>query len=191
MKFKTLTFLGAAAWLSLAGSICFAQEGAKQRVIYGDSSMAPVANSVDNPDWAEEQNPQPPAFSVQRLIPLDMPSYLSIKFGVDPETIAVGGDGVVRYVIVMRNVTGSTSAVFEGVRCVSDEVKTYARFGSAGQWSMVAKPEWKPVNDNMPSHHAQAFARQGGCKDRFPPGKQDIIEALSARQRMAPSWKGN
>jgi hypothetical protein len=145
--------------------------------------MAQTGNGPDNPDWAEDPIPTPPAFSKDKLIPLDMPPHISVKVGVDPESIAVGGDGVVRYVIVLTNASGSTNAVYEGIRCITDEVKTYARYGASGQWSMLTNPAWKAVNDNMPSHHAQAFARQGGCQSRLATSKQEIITALKFGRR--------
>ena len=120
-----------------------------------------------------------------------MPQNVALKVGVDPDTIVVGADGVVRYVIVMRNSTGSTNAVYEGIRCITDEVKTYARQGSAGQWSMVQSPAWKAVNDNMPSHHAQVFARQGGCQNRLAVSKQEIVVALKNVRRAPPGARTN
>jgi hypothetical protein len=68
--------------------------------------------------------------------------------------------------------------VYEGIRCASDEVKTYARWTSSGTWSPTYNPQWKAVNDNMPSRHAQAFARQGGCQNRLAPSKAEILRAL-------------
>jgi hypothetical protein len=146
-------------------------------------TVAQTGNGLDNPDWVEDPVPSPPAFSKDKLIPLDMPSYISVKVGVDPESIAVGGDGIVRYVIVLNNASGSTNAVYEGIRCITDEVKTYARYSASGQWSMLANPAWKAVNENMPSHHAQAFARQGGCQNRLATSKQEIITALKLGRR--------
>ena len=156
--------------------------------LYATGASAEGGNGSDNPDWAEEAVAQPPAFSKDRLIAIDMPSYVSLQVGVDPDTIEVGGDGVVRYVIAMTNASGNTSAVFEGIRCITDEVKTYARMGSAGSWSKVANPSWKPVNDNMPSRHAQAFARQGGCQNRLATSQREIVQALKAPLRT-PSTK--
>jgi hypothetical protein len=99
-----------------------------------------------------------------------MPVYVSLKIGVDPATVSVGDDGVVRYVVVMRNAAGSVTAAYEGVRCTTDEVKTYARSNGMGGWTTVADPQWKSLTDNMPSRHAHAITRQGACSghiDRF------------------------
>ncbi len=183
-KIRNLLWTAGVA-LALASTCSMADDARKGRTGPFFSPSVAAGNGLDNPDWAEEQIPPPPAYSTDHLIALDMPQAVSLKVGVDPESLSVGADGVVRYVIVMRNATGSTNAVYEGIRCFSDEVKTYARQGSSGQWSMVQNPAWKSVNDNMPSHHAQAFARQGGCKDRLATSPQEIIKALKTVNRPA------
>ena len=146
-------------------------------------SMAQSGNGLDNPDWVEIPTPPPPQFSKDHLIAIDMPLHITVKVGVDPSTITVGTDGLVRYVLVMTNSSGSSNAIYEGIRCVSDEVKTYARSGASGQWNMVEKPAWKSVSENMPSLHAKAFARQGGCQSRLATSQQEIISALKATQK--------
>lgn len=155
------------------GALCLACAGA----------WAQSGNGLDNPDWKEEPVPPPPAFAKDAVIALEMPVFVSLKVGVDPSTIVVGGDGVVRYVIVMRNATGSVNAAYEGIRCITDEVKTYARWSSSGTWSMVTDPQWKALNDNMPSQHAKAFARQGGCEARLATSKSEIIHALKSGRK--------
>ncbi len=153
------------------------------------ASQAMAQNTLDNPDWVEEKAPPPPAYSQEHLIAIDMPRYVSIRVGVDPATITVGMDGIVRYVVVMTNSTGSTNAAYEGIRCLTDEVKTYARMTSGNTWSMVAEPQWKAVNDNMPSRHAQAIARQGVCNARLATNPADIISTLKKRLKsVKPEW---
>lgn len=139
---------------------------------------AVAQNIVDNPDWVEDTVTDAPAFSQNALIPIEMPPYVSLKIGVDPATIAVGKDGVIRYVVLMVNSTGSVNAAFEGIRCSTKEVKTYARQITAGQWSKVASPQWRDITDTIPSRHAYAIARQGACDARNAPGKLAIIDAL-------------
>ncbi len=119
-----------------------------------------------DPDWKEIEAPPPPAFSTDRLIPIEMPRYVSLRFGVDPATIAVTSDGIVRYVMVASNASGSTTAMYEGLRCASGEVKTYARYSANGQWHPVLNPEWQGLDNNLPSKHALALAKQGVCEGR-------------------------
>lgn len=145
------------------------------------SAMAATAsaqNTLDNPDWAEEKEAPPPAFSTSKLMLLDMPNFVTVKVGIDPNTLYTGGDGIVRYVAVMTNSTGTTNAVYEGIRCLTGEVKTYARAGSSGTWSLVATPVWRDVMDNIGSQHARVFAKQAACDARVASSKADILKAL-------------
>jgi hypothetical protein len=159
----------AVALLAVVGTYGLAQSG---------------GNGTDNPDWVEEPASVPPLFSNDHLIPIDMPVYVSLKVSVDPQTIVVGGDGVVRYVVVMANANGNTNAVYEGIRCITGEVKTYARWSASGTWSVLDNPAWKSLTDNMPSRHAQAIARQGGCQNRLATSKREIVDALTAKQPL-------
>ena len=110
--------------------------------------------------------PAPPPFRKERLIPIDMPTFVTLKFGVDPATLTVTSDGVVRYVMVAGHASGASNAMYEGIRCSTGEFKTYARVSASGLWSMVNDPQWRPLNDNNTSRHALAFARLGACEGR-------------------------
>jgi hypothetical protein len=154
------------------------------------SSLAQATKATEEDEWVEEQAPPPPAFSKEHLIPIDLPLHMTVKVGADPNSIVVGNDGVVRYVLVITNTTGTTSALYEGIRCTTDEVKTYARLGSSGTWTILASPTWKPVSDNLPAGISLAFARQGGCLNRLATSKNEIIAALTARVRVGPSMRG-
>ena len=145
-------------------------------------ALAQLGNSIDNPDWAEETAPPPPVFSKDRVIALDMPSYVSVKVGIDPQTIVVGNDGIVRYVAVMTNSSGTMNASFEGIRCASDQFKTYARYSASGTWSMVSDPQWRDLTDNLPSKHPHAFARQAACEVRVANRKEEILKALQGKK---------
>jgi len=130
------------------------------------AALGVAAQPVTDPDWKESAAPPPPAFDVSRLIPIEMPSYVSLRFGVDPATLSITPDGIVRYVAAAKSRTGSISAMYEGIRCATAEVKTFARFASNGQWTLVADPQWQDWNGNLPSKHAMALARQGLCEGR-------------------------
>lgn len=126
------------------------------------------AQVLTDADWQESEAPAPPAFSQNQLIPIEMPRYVALRLGVDAATLSITPDGIVRYVAVATNANGSISAMYEGIRCASAEVKTYARAATNGQWAPVPDPQWRKLNDNQPSRHALALARQGLCDGRSP-----------------------
>ena len=132
----------------------------------GASALA-SAQLVDNLDWKETEAPPPPAFTESRLVAVEMPPYMNLKFGVDPGTIVITGDGVVRYVVVASSrAGGAVNAFYEGVRCATDEVKTYARY-SGGGWQAVTDPEWQRIADRS-SRYTSELAKQALCRGHAP-----------------------
>ncbi len=164
-------------------------------VALGASSVAIGQVFVEDPDWKEVDVPTPPSFDKDRLIPVTMPPYVTLRFGVDPATVTITSDGVIRYVMVAQNnnsgggsgtssamPSAMTSAMYEGIRCASGEFKTYARFNASGQWAAVNNPQWRSLYDNNTSKHALALARQGACDGRSARARSvsAIISALKS-----------
>jgi hypothetical protein len=126
--------------------------------------LAQAAAGAD--DFKEIEAPAPPAYHKEGLIAIEMPSSVSLKYGVDPDTLSVGSDGVVRYVMVAYNPSGSVNALYEGLRCETGEVKTYARSSALGHWTMVEQPTWRLVDMSSSTRHALALTNQGVCEGR-------------------------
>jgi hypothetical protein len=130
------------------------------------SALAQVTPAED-PDWKESEAPPPPAFDASKQIRIDMERLIELRYGVDPASITINKDGVTRYVMVITNASGTVSALYEGLRCATAEVKTYGRYND-GQWRTNPKPEWRTLNNNPAVRHALNFARQGACSGTAP-----------------------
>ena len=160
----------------------------KCRVIFGlwtalAATGAWSQTPVEAAEWVEEQSPSAPAYATDRLIPIEMPPHVTLKVGIDPTTLAVGAtDSVVRYVVVMRNASGSVNVAYEGIRCTTGEVKTFARVNTAGNWVTYELAPWRDMTSNLPSRHAYAIAKQGACEGRTAGKRDDIVSTLKRRQ---------
>lgn len=139
-------------------------------------SLAQSASSAE--DWKEIAPPPPPVYHKDGLITLDMPSTGTLKYGVDPETLSIGSDDVVRYVIVAYNPIGSVNAIYEGLRCETGEVKVYARSSEMGYWTLVQKPVWRLVDDSSATRHTLALGRQGVCSNGLSLATRNVKEML-------------
>ncbi|MES2186539.1 MAG: CNP1-like family protein [Pseudomonadota bacterium] len=130
--------------------------------------------------YKEDAAPPPPAYSIDKTIPIELPPGSNLSFGVDPETVTLGADGIVRYVVVARSTAGSAvSASYEGIRCASAEVKVYARHYTDGNWRPVAEPVWQSLYDAAPSRASLPIAKAGACQDASPNGSpRQIIQDL-------------
>lgn len=116
-------------------------------------------------DWQEGEAPPPPTFSTDHLIGVLVSVHSELRFGVDPDTIRIGDDDVVRYVLVARSGSGAFNAVYEGLRCNGARVKTYARWqaGNPGTWKVDANAAWRDLEDPSPTRHAQRLYKAGMC----------------------------
>ena len=141
------------------------------------------AQLAENPDWKEEDAPPPPAFKTDGLVKIEMPNYLELSYGVDPQTISIGKDGVVRYVMVATSRDGTVNALHEAIRCSTGEVKLDGRYVNSG-WLVNEKQEWRAMQSS--ARHSWAAARQGICNGRAPQRTpQDTVRAL--RNPMLPA----
>jgi len=125
-------------------------------------SPPPPTVTANDAEWKETDVPPPPAFVQSRAIPIDMPSYTTLKFSIDPATISITKDGVVRYVVIASRAGGATNALYEGVRCSTEEVRTYARFND-GKWDGVTSTEWKKFR-LIPTSYVTRLSDQGLCR---------------------------
>ena len=126
---------------------------------------------LDAADWKEIDVPPPPAFDVAKLITFEVSSNSALTYGVDPATVLISKvDGVVRYVIVAFSATGSKNIMYEGLRCSTGEVKTYARYTPDGRWASVTDPTWRSLFDVSTPRHPLRFARAGACDSGAPVG---------------------
>ena len=114
-----------------------------------------------DPDWQEVEAPPPPAFRLDRLIPLDLP-LASLRFGVDPASVTLASDGIVRYVVVASS-SGAVNAIYEGIRCSTAQVKVYARHNPETGWTLVPDGPWRSLHETLPSRHSLLIARTGAC----------------------------
>lgn len=137
---------------------------------------------TDDPDaetWTEAQASPPAVFSVDNLQTFDVGQGTSLTYGIDPNTLTVGADGVVRYVLVARSGSGALNALYQGLRCQTGEVKTYGRWDNKASWNTDSKDSWQKLSSRGFTQPALALARAGICDGRTVNGNaQNILRTL-------------
>jgi hypothetical protein len=127
-----------------------------------------------NIDWQEAEAPPPPALRTQGLLPIEVKGT-SLQFGVDPASITVGADRVVRYVVVATSPSGTVNAIYEGIRCATGEVKVYARHNPESGWVPSRNGEWQNIFRTANSRHSLVIAKSGACMENAPNGSPTQI----------------
>jgi hypothetical protein len=108
---------------------------------------------VEPPPWKEEV-PQLPAYPENnRLLelPADLPGY-DFRVFIDPGSLTVGGDRVVRYTLVIVSSSGAQNISYEGVHCGKHEYRRYA-YGYDGAWHPIDASPWQRVTNTGIDHY--------------------------------------
>ena len=120
-----------------------------------------------DPDWKEVEAPPAPPVRTSGLIPLDIPRT-TLHFGIDPASISLEQDNVVRYVVVATSDTGSVNALYEGIRCATGDFKVYARHNGGSGWTVARDTPWRSLSESSASRHTILIARTGACIGQAP-----------------------
>ncbi|MDE2604729.1 MAG: CNP1-like family protein [Burkholderiales bacterium] len=137
-----------------------------------------TGNIPDTPEWKEIAAPPPPPLRTSGLLPMDV-TGTTMRFGIDPASVQVGRDGVVRYVVVATSPSGVVNAMYEGINCSASQVKVYAYHNPDSGWQPATQPKWQPLRGNPPMRHSLSLAQSGVCLGDAPNGSAaQIVQDL-------------
>lgn len=131
----------------------------------------------------QELEIEPPAFPKdENLREFYVSPVATNKYFIDASTLAVGTDGVVRYVLVVKTSGGATNVSFEGIRCKESAWKLYATGRSdSATWtkSRATRIDWRPIENKPVNRHHAALNR-----DLFCPQGNAIMTADEGRNAL-------
>ncbi len=121
--------------------------------------------------WVELEAKLPPFPKSENLLAFEVSAASSNRFYIDPQSIAVGSDGVVRYTLVIKGSGGGENISYEGIRCETREQKYYAFGRRDGTWSNARSGKWRRIEyQDINSPHGVLYADYF-CPDRKIPIK--------------------
>jgi hypothetical protein len=136
--------------------------------------------SDPDPDWKESEVPRPPALRTTGLVAFDVSGGSELRYGIDPQSVGIGADKVVRLVVVASSRSGAINAIYEGLRCDRAEYRIYAR--NSGQGWREVETEWKSMFGDVESRHVRTLAQSGVCRGRIPNGTPgEIVRDVGSR----------
>ncbi len=145
----------------------------------------------EGPAWKEDNLKIPPYPDDDDLLELylDVANQSKFTYYIDEKSLSISkGDYVVRYTMVIESKTGAKNVFYEGMRCNSDEYKTYAfgmGKGGKGKFNPSKKPEWKAIRDSGYKKLRMDLMEYYLCDERkLPRLRQEIIDRI---KHPAPS----
>ena len=133
--------------------------------------LALFNGSASAQPWQEQEVTLPAPPSKARPLAFDVGAGSELRYTLDTTSIAIGQDGVVRYVVSATSPSGVENVLYEGLRCDTGEATTYARWNSSEQrWTMQASWTWRPISGLAVTRIALKLAQTGMCDGRTPNG---------------------
>jgi hypothetical protein len=128
--FKVIVALALSGWSALAAAQAYEPKSEWEKV-------------QEERDWKETEFSLPAVPTGKGLLEFFVSSASSFKFFIDPQSLSVSTDGIVRYAMVARSAAGVETVSFEGIRCQNETYKVYA-FLSGQAWKQ-ADTDWRPI----------------------------------------------
>jgi len=129
---------------------------------------------------AEERDLQMPPFPKEEdLVGVGLNGTGSFDYFVDVQSVGVGADGVVRYVLVARSTGGATNVEFEGIRCKDRSRKLYALGRADRTWAPARSSRWTPISE-LPVNKIEAILHDS----YFCPFRIIVRDADEARKAL-------
>lgn len=150
--------------LSLLPFAAFLAGGALAAEVARDIGFhEPVRSNFTESEWVESKVAPPALPRDADLVEFHVGANTANRFYLDGSTLSVGGDGIVRYVLVVRTAGGATNTTFEGVRCDTGEYKLYASGRADGTWARSRTDAWRPIENKLANRHHAALNRDLFC----------------------------
>lgn len=164
-------------WALLAGTAAAAAAGLVLAQAPGERLRDAGRDAVDFDEKPLDEAPVtlPAAPKSDDLIEFDPGRRTTMRFFVDPASVAVVHDGIVRFSVVIRGEGAASNVSYEGIRCKTRERKVYAYGRADGTWHATQRPAWAKIgglatdgyrlvlyeNYFCPSRQIIASAREG------------------------------
>lgn len=165
------------ACLALVGHVAFA---ANSPITAGSTA------DDDAPAWQEGPVPAPAAPALDKLAPFKLEMATNLRWALDANSVSLGRDGVIRYVLVATSDSGAANVLYEGIRCGTAEVRTYARWTAEAGWKDNESATWQPLAFRGATRRAMLMARGGLCDGKTLPSdaRRAIRELQQGRNFM-------
>ena len=131
--------------------------------------------SLGEPDTWKEQPAQLPPYPDGKHyieVPVDRVSA-NLRMFVDEPALNVGADGVVRYTLMLRSSSGTENVFYEGIRCSTQEWRSYAYGSSAGKWQALDETPWQFLRNLGVQSYRLELYRYYLCNPKVGPRSRD------------------
>ncbi len=178
MKYYPLTVLFG---LCLLLQFSAADARGKNTIFDDSGDLADQDNPfVEGPEWKETKLKLPAYPKDGDLMEMEVDDHSDrFTYYLDEKSLTVSKeDYVVRYTMVVESSRGTRNVFYEGIRCNTEEYKTYAFGAGKGKLRARKKPEWRPVLETGRTRFRAHMMQYYFCEWKLPRQRQIIVSKI-------------
>jgi hypothetical protein len=138
--------------------------------------------------FVEDKDVTPPALpDYNALLPFEVSKNTTLTFGIDPKSLSVGKDNVVRYTVVIQSPAGARNVRYEGIRCTDGQQwKLYAAINEDGDgWDSETNTDWERIEYNSLNAYQLTLAKDYFCDFSSVAGDaKQIVENIRFKRSL-------
>lgn len=145
---------------------------------HADESTNKIYVPEDNKDKFVEQDIPFPAYPDDANLlafPIDARGT-NYQYKMDLKSLRVDADGVTRYTMVIESPSGARNVIYEGIRCITNEYKTYAYGTASSEFQKNSTARWKRANDRGGINYQADLAENFLCDPEGSNIRADIVK---------------
>ena len=130
-------------------------------------------------EWQEQDTELPPWPDRNRLIELDIDTGgRGYRLYIDPQSVTVGKDRVVRFASVMVSPSGVRNVTYEGLHCGKQSHRRFA-YGMDKRWHVLPGSVWSPLPRGGVNRYRSFLYNRHMCNPAEPHrDAEDIVRSL-------------
>jgi hypothetical protein len=122
------------------------------------------------------------------LLPFEVSQQTALTFAIDPKSVSIGKDRVIRYTVVITSAAGARNVRYEGLRCEDGQQwRMYAAVDEDGTgWDRDTTTEWDKIEWNSLNAYHAALAHDYFCNFATPYGDaKSIVQNLRYKRTIS------
>ena len=139
--------------------------------------------------WVEIEAQLPPAPVATDMVPFDVSGATSYRFAIDSRSLSIGSDGVFRYTLVATSPSGVRNVTYEGIKCDTNQKKTYAIGRSDGTWVRARNAAWTSIEDVAGNRQHAALEKEYFCPESY--AARNTKDVFYRMNQHLPSSEGS
>ncbi|MCC8393925.1 CNP1-like family protein [Paraburkholderia sp. MMS20-SJTR3] len=127
--------------------------------------------------WVENKVDTLPTLPTDaNLLPFEVSGNTPLHFAIDPKSLSVGDDGVVRYTVVVTSPGGARNVSYQGIRCDTYEWRQYAALNADhDDWDRTVANDFSRIENGALNAYQAALYQDYMCANKIPLGSAKQI----------------